>query len=167
MVENKKVPIILGRPFLATDQALIDVQKGKLKLRVQDEEVTFNVFNAIKHPIESENCFRMGIVEAIVSSQKDHIDPLETSLIYGDSLYIIHNEAREYVLWMDSFGQKKQKYFESLGASASRLIPSIEKPLVLEENNFHLTFSMLTLVSLLPYRSLSRLIYLKWKRKSS
>ena len=61
------------------------MQKGELRLRVQDEEVTFNVFNAIKHPMECEICFRVDIVEAIVSSQKDHIDSLETSLIYGDS----------------------------------------------------------------------------------
>ena len=47
MGEDKKVPIILGRPFLATRRALIDVQEGELKLRVQEEEVTFSVFNAI------------------------------------------------------------------------------------------------------------------------
>ncbi|XP_062107883.1 uncharacterized protein LOC133818823 [Humulus lupulus] len=34
MEEDSNVPIILGRPFLATGQALIDVQKGELKLRV-------------------------------------------------------------------------------------------------------------------------------------
>ena len=70
---------------------------------MQDEEVTFNVFNAIKHPMESESYFRMDTVEAIVSSQKDHINPLETRLIYGDSLDIVDDEAKEYVLWMDSF----------------------------------------------------------------
>ena len=50
MQEDTEVPIILGRPFLATGRAMIDVQKGELRLRVQQEEVTFNVFNAIKHP---------------------------------------------------------------------------------------------------------------------
>ena len=49
MQEDKEVLIILGRPFLATGRAMIDVQKGELRLRVQEEEVTFNVFNAIKH----------------------------------------------------------------------------------------------------------------------
>ena len=34
MEEDTNVPIILGRSFLATGQALIDVQKGDLKLRV-------------------------------------------------------------------------------------------------------------------------------------
>ena len=56
--------------------------------------MNFNVFNAIKHPMESESCFRVDIVEVIVSSQNDHIDPLDTSLIYGDSPDIVDNEAR-------------------------------------------------------------------------
>ena len=34
MEEDKEVPIILGRPFLAIGRALIDVQKGELRLRV-------------------------------------------------------------------------------------------------------------------------------------
>ena len=29
---------------------MIDVKKGELGLRVQEEKVTFNVFNAIKNP---------------------------------------------------------------------------------------------------------------------
>ena len=44
MEENHKVPFILGRPFLATDRALIDVQQGNMVLRINDEHVTFNVF---------------------------------------------------------------------------------------------------------------------------
>ena len=39
MEENQEVPIILGRPFLAIKQALIDVKNGELTLRVSDEEV--------------------------------------------------------------------------------------------------------------------------------
>ena len=40
MQEDKEVLIILGRPFLAMGRATIDVQKGELRLRVQEEEVT-------------------------------------------------------------------------------------------------------------------------------
>ena len=50
MEKDKEIQIILGRPFIATRRALIDVQKGELKLRVQGEEVAFNVFKAIRHP---------------------------------------------------------------------------------------------------------------------
>ncbi|KAI4299930.1 hypothetical protein L6164_033350 [Bauhinia variegata] len=34
MEEDQEIPIILGRPFLATERALIDVQKGNLTFRV-------------------------------------------------------------------------------------------------------------------------------------
>ena len=39
--EDKQVPLLLGRPFLATKVALIDVKKGKLTLRVSTEEAHF------------------------------------------------------------------------------------------------------------------------------
>ncbi|XP_070055404.1 uncharacterized protein [Nicotiana tomentosiformis] len=42
--EYEKVPIILGQPFLDTGGAIIDVREGKLKIRVDDEEITFNVY---------------------------------------------------------------------------------------------------------------------------
>ena len=55
--EDKEVLIMLGRPFLATGRAMTDVQKGELRLRVQEEEVTFNVFNSIKHPHDTDSLF--------------------------------------------------------------------------------------------------------------
>ena len=48
--EDDLVPIILGRPFLATGKAQINVQEGELKLRVQGDEITFHVFQPMKHP---------------------------------------------------------------------------------------------------------------------
>ena len=81
MEEDKEIPIILGRPFLATGKAMIDVQKGELKLRMQDDEVNFNVFKAMRHPIKSDTCFLVETVEAVVSNQSGLIDPLEASLV--------------------------------------------------------------------------------------
>ncbi|KAL0352193.1 UNVERIFIED_CONTAM: hypothetical protein Scaly_1608000 [Sesamum calycinum] len=52
MEEDKNMPLILGRPFLATSRALIDVQKGQLALRVNDEHVVFNVFRPLKYAQE-------------------------------------------------------------------------------------------------------------------
>ena len=34
MEEDKEIPIILGKPFLAIGKAMIDVQRGELKMRV-------------------------------------------------------------------------------------------------------------------------------------
>ncbi|GJU94277.1 reverse transcriptase domain-containing protein [Tanacetum coccineum] len=41
--EDKTILIILGRPFLATARAIINVHDGKLSLRVGNEIVTFNI----------------------------------------------------------------------------------------------------------------------------
>ena len=43
MEEDNQVPLLLGRPFLATGAALIDVQKGELTLRVGNEAMHFNL----------------------------------------------------------------------------------------------------------------------------
>ncbi|GKC07632.1 hypothetical protein Tco_0999242 [Tanacetum coccineum] len=48
MDEDELVPIILGRPFLATARVVIDVHKGKLSLRVGNETVTFNIRKSMK-----------------------------------------------------------------------------------------------------------------------
>nr|GEZ03890.1 reverse transcriptase domain-containing protein [Tanacetum cinerariifolium] len=40
---DPRVPLILGRCFLKTDRALIDVHKGKLTLRIGNEAITYNL----------------------------------------------------------------------------------------------------------------------------
>ncbi|XP_025640406.1 uncharacterized protein [Arachis hypogaea] len=47
MEEEANASIILGRPFLATAGAIIDVQKGELVLRLHEEKMVFNVFIAM------------------------------------------------------------------------------------------------------------------------
>ena len=42
--EDRNMPLILGRPFLAIGRILIDMEKWELILRVQDEQ--FKVFKA-------------------------------------------------------------------------------------------------------------------------
>nr|XP_025616874.1 uncharacterized protein LOC112709192 [Arachis hypogaea] len=50
--------IILGRLFLATARAIIDVEQGELTLRVHDESITLNVFPEAQHTDEKENCMK-------------------------------------------------------------------------------------------------------------
>jgi len=47
--EDVDVPLIFGRPFMEAAKMIIDVDKGKLKVCVENEEVSFNVFEAMKH----------------------------------------------------------------------------------------------------------------------
>ena len=47
--EDSQVPLLLGRPFLATRAALIDMQKGVLTLRVGEEAANFNLLQSLKN----------------------------------------------------------------------------------------------------------------------
>ncbi|KAL6552048.1 hypothetical protein OROGR_008202 [Orobanche gracilis] len=48
MEEDKDVPLIFGWPFLATRRALIDVEKGELTLRINDEHVTISMYKVVE-----------------------------------------------------------------------------------------------------------------------
>lgn len=53
-----EIPIILGRLFLATGRALVDVESGKLKFRVNNDDITLNIFKFMK---QTSNIFMVSI----------------------------------------------------------------------------------------------------------
>ncbi|KAL8520643.1 hypothetical protein ACS0TY_011253 [Phlomoides rotata] len=53
MVEDRSIPLILGRPFFATGGAMIDVRNGELSLNVENDHVLFNIHEDRK-PIKEE-----------------------------------------------------------------------------------------------------------------
>ncbi|XP_050895513.1 uncharacterized protein LOC127102151 [Lathyrus oleraceus] len=82
--EDNDVPLILGRPFMKTACTMITIYDGLMKVRVQDEEVTFNLFDAMKHSKDKRACFRVDTIdEEIVKIQKQtHLTtPLERALM--------------------------------------------------------------------------------------
>ncbi|XP_057734350.1 uncharacterized protein LOC130949720 [Arachis stenosperma] len=67
MEEQANTSIILGRPFLTTAGAIIDVQKGELVLRLHEEKMVFNVFKAMNYPKEAiGECMMVDTIEQIV-----------------------------------------------------------------------------------------------------
>nr|GEX81446.1 reverse transcriptase domain-containing protein [Tanacetum cinerariifolium] len=46
---DPRVPLILRRCFLKTDRALIDVYKGELTLRIENEAITYNLDQTVKY----------------------------------------------------------------------------------------------------------------------
>ena len=59
MEEDSQAPLFLGRPFLATGAALIDVQKGVLTLKVGNESIHFNLSKSLNQQdidITDEQC---------------------------------------------------------------------------------------------------------------
>ena len=67
------MPIILGRPFLATARTLIDVAEGELILRMGDEKVVFTMGKKFKHQGEVENCFYLDVVQVNEKPPQDEL----------------------------------------------------------------------------------------------
>ncbi|PIN10844.1 DNA-directed DNA polymerase [Handroanthus impetiginosus] len=74
---NSEIPIIHERPFLATSRTLIDVKKGELTMRVQDQQIMFNVFKAMKFPNESNECFSISIFDNLAGREAFTERPLD------------------------------------------------------------------------------------------
>src|SRR5436190_8324865 len=71
MEEDKSIPLILGRPFLATTRAVIDVGEGKLILKLGDDQIEFNFCNNMKYPPEVENCMMIKTTNESAVAKKN------------------------------------------------------------------------------------------------
>ncbi|XP_076916428.1 uncharacterized protein LOC143576143 [Bidens hawaiensis] len=83
VVENMlddSVPLILGRPFLSTAQALIDIREGKLILKVGDDNVTFDVRQTLKHPKSADDSLYF------VDTNVSHVREFFTDICWGPTL---------------------------------------------------------------------------------
>ncbi|XP_049364329.1 uncharacterized protein LOC125829104 [Solanum verrucosum] len=63
-----KVPIILSRPFLATGRALEDMERGQMKFRLNNDEVTFNIYRFMKHESDLK---LVSVVNHIVEQESE------------------------------------------------------------------------------------------------
>ncbi|XP_024013657.1 uncharacterized protein LOC112087847 [Eutrema salsugineum] len=86
--EEPKDPLILGRPFLATAGAIIDVRKGRIALNVGDLVMNFDVDKLMKKPtIDGQNFYvdtLTGFAEEMFQEMHP-ADPLERTLISSAS----------------------------------------------------------------------------------
>ncbi|XP_055835196.1 uncharacterized protein LOC129903681 [Solanum dulcamara] len=83
-----EVPIILGRPFLAIDRTLVDVEHGEITFSIKNKDIKFNVYGSMKHPkdmtvisffnIEVENIIDVPIKERLAA------DPLPAIMMNFD-----------------------------------------------------------------------------------
>ncbi|GJS72089.1 putative laccase [Tanacetum coccineum] len=69
MREDSRILIILGRPFLATARAMIDVFNKKITLRVGSGEVIFDVDQSMKKPhTEEDECYGIDDLDTVIQS---------------------------------------------------------------------------------------------------
>ncbi|XP_045810767.1 uncharacterized protein LOC123905179 [Trifolium pratense] len=81
-------PLLLGRPFLATSRALIDVELGELMQRTEDHQIVFNVFKTMKCYDGDPQCFQVQVYDEMIKEALK-LPWKETHLPQGGTL--LHN----------------------------------------------------------------------------
>ena len=140
--EDKQIPLLLGRPFLATEAALIDVKKGELSLRVGIEEVHFNLSKSLKqHDVEQAKCLR---IENVTPSCKEQHDDYMNDDSFDN--YILppfyKDEFKREVLMIETVFSFNEKFTDNL--SSEEKVPEevkISEGLVLKELPKHLKYA--------------------------
>ncbi|XP_070023357.1 uncharacterized protein [Nicotiana sylvestris] len=154
---DEEIPIILGRPFLATGRALIDCETGELKMRLNDEEITFNVQKSMRQPSEFANCSLIDALDVIVETDDELLtikDPLAACLMNLDE--VKGEELAGWVMALEGRGfWDRNLEFEPLhleNRETPPAKPSIEEPPKLELKPLpaHLRYEFLGPDSILP-----------------
>lgn len=156
MEEDKDVLLILERPFLATGRAIVDVQKGQLILRLDEEQISFNVFKAMKFPTESNSCFQIDVIDRIIQDTfllPNTSDAYKACIAHSQSTYTNSSEIETCARFLETNPPyMRRRYFEELRTRTSQSVPSIQQPPKLELKQLppHLRYAYLGESSILP-----------------
>ncbi|XP_071939260.1 uncharacterized protein [Coffea arabica] len=156
MEEDISMPIILGRPFLATAGTIIDVKNGKLKFQVGEEEVEFNLNEMEKYPSFTDHAYSIGTIDKLTQEMSQvnlDLDPLEYCLMSLGKQEDVFEEIEELAKYLDfQAPYKRGNLYENLGQGKGFSQPSeIEPPrLELKPLPTHLRYEFLGENSTLP-----------------
>ncbi|GKA45827.1 reverse transcriptase domain-containing protein [Tanacetum coccineum] len=84
MEEDSKVPLILGRPFLHTADAVIRVKQKQLNLGVGTERMIFHIDSAMKHSYSNDDtCFSIDVIDEILEEDFDALLDEGSEILYS------------------------------------------------------------------------------------
>ncbi|XP_026459491.1 uncharacterized protein LOC113360169, partial [Papaver somniferum] len=135
------IPVILGRPFLATSNAIINCRNGVLKLSFGNMTVELNVFDISQQPVnlDDDDVHEVNMIEGLMQDSLTNIlsvDPFQACMenfnpdSYDDAYCSDVLSLLESVPQMDVTERKYE--MEPPLLSDSKLIPSIVEPPKLE-----------------------------------
>jgi len=87
------IPVILGRPFLATSNALINCRNGVMKLSFGNMTLEMNVFNICKQPGDDNDLQKVGFIEKLVHDQFQTTSS-ETEIDESDDLQMVYFQEK-------------------------------------------------------------------------
>ncbi|GJT88530.1 reverse transcriptase domain-containing protein, partial [Tanacetum coccineum] len=142
---DPRVPLILGRSFLRTSRALIDVYKGELVLRDEYEQITFHVNSTSKHPQKHVN----ESIKMVNNTCKDSFKRFtnEPALVCSPSPEDVNDEKEK---------QEVKNLVEPTAKRQTRIIPCLKnfkvicKESIFQSNKTPQVSSIFTITSTLP-----------------
>ncbi|XP_015571014.1 uncharacterized protein LOC107260808 [Ricinus communis] len=79
MEEDAQVPIILGKPFLATVGATVDMKNGKITFEVGNEKVEYSLTSSMDSPSKEEKIYSVDALDELVEAKATDLQ-LDVSL---------------------------------------------------------------------------------------
>ncbi|GJT36244.1 reverse transcriptase domain-containing protein [Tanacetum coccineum] len=103
---DPRLPLILGRSFLKTGRALIDVYEGKLTLRVRKEAVTFNLDQTSRYSSNYDDMTvnRIDVIEMACEEYSQEIHGFSDGLYEWQSYPLLDPIVSTTSLTLTSFG---------------------------------------------------------------
>ena len=138
--QGTQFPMILGRPFLATANAIIHCRGGLMTLSFGNMTVNLNIFNVIKEIWDDEDVCEVNMIDSMVQKYVDNVsydDPLMSCLVNPSWVEEVTTSKLEFlhsiiehseVLEANGWAPK----FETLPPIEDRVLPSEERPPKLE-----------------------------------
>ncbi|GJY61590.1 hypothetical protein Tco_0462247 [Tanacetum coccineum] len=119
MEEDSKVPLILGRPFLHTTDAVIRVKQKQLNLGVGTERMIFNIDSTMKHSYSNDDtCFSIDVIDEILEEDYDALLDEESKILH----------AIEGTLLEEEFFSKFNEFMEMTADENSKSEFDTEEP---------------------------------------
>ncbi|GJR79451.1 reverse transcriptase domain-containing protein [Tanacetum coccineum] len=157
MEEDDRVPLILGRPFLHTADAIIRVKNKELNSGIEEDRATFLIDKAMQHSqLNNDTCFRMDIIDEVT---EDELDALfdDSKPFLGTSENIsatpLDKEFEEFITRNVQEDEVKDDFKELPPKDELRIKTSIQDPptdLDMRPLPKHLEYAFLEENSLLP-----------------
>jgi len=96
--EDNDVPLILGRAFMLAARMMIDYDDGLMKVRLDDEEINFNLHDAMKNSKDKGACFKVDATdEVIMDTRKQLHKPTSLERMLTDALNVLSAEEEKEI----------------------------------------------------------------------
>jgi hypothetical protein len=120
--------VILGRPFLATSNALINCRNGLMKLSFGNMTLEMNIFNIYKQPGDNNDLQEVDFIEKLVHDQFETISN-EIEFNESENLQMIYfQEESKASNWRPQIEELPSQSIESIPSSVQPPKPDL-KPL--------------------------------------